>query len=151
MFRYYTVCYFTGIFYAVVRQLSVLFIDNKDSVFCIVWRRWYTTCFGRMVKQHPPNLLLSQNWNLSLLLCIMICRFTNPSPVMHVFVVVIVVVVVVCVCVPACVRACVCVCVCVFVCACACVRVSVCVWVRDKMSVSLNLCKRPELLRDGAP
>ena len=29
-------CYFTGIFYAVVRQISTLFIDNKDSVFCIV-------------------------------------------------------------------------------------------------------------------
>ena len=35
----YTVCYLTGIFYAVVRQISVLFIDNKISVFCIhsVW------------------------------------------------------------------------------------------------------------------
>ncbi len=34
---FYTVCYFTGIFYAVVRQISVLLllIDNKDSVFCI--------------------------------------------------------------------------------------------------------------------
>ena len=30
---YYTVCYFTCIFYAVVRQISMLFIDNKDSVF----------------------------------------------------------------------------------------------------------------------
>ena len=28
-------CYFTGIFYAVVRQMSMLFIDNKDYVFCI--------------------------------------------------------------------------------------------------------------------
>ena len=35
MFMYYTVCYFTGIFYAVVRQIYMLFIDNKDSVFCI--------------------------------------------------------------------------------------------------------------------
>jgi len=26
---YYTVCYLTGIFYAVVRQISMLFIDNK--------------------------------------------------------------------------------------------------------------------------
>ena len=33
--QYYTVCYFTGIFYAIVRNISVLFIDNKDSVFCI--------------------------------------------------------------------------------------------------------------------
>ena len=36
MFMYYIVCYFTGIFYAVVRQNSVLFIDNKDSVLCIL-------------------------------------------------------------------------------------------------------------------
>ena len=33
---YYTVCYLTGIFYAVIRQISVLFIDNKISVFCII-------------------------------------------------------------------------------------------------------------------
>ena len=33
---YYAVCYFTGIFYAVVWQFFVLFIDNKDSVFCIL-------------------------------------------------------------------------------------------------------------------
>ena len=33
---YYTVCYVTGIFYAVVREISLLFIDNKASVFCIV-------------------------------------------------------------------------------------------------------------------
>ena len=26
-------CYFTGIIYVVVRQMSMLFIDNKDSVF----------------------------------------------------------------------------------------------------------------------
>ena len=32
---YYTVCYFTCIFYAIVRQISMLFIDNKDSVFWI--------------------------------------------------------------------------------------------------------------------
>ena len=31
---YYTVCYLTGIFYAVVRQISMLFIHNKISVFC---------------------------------------------------------------------------------------------------------------------
>ena len=36
MFMYYTVCYFTGIFYAVVWQISMLFIDNRDSVFCIL-------------------------------------------------------------------------------------------------------------------
>ena len=27
-------CYFTCIFYAVIRQISMLFMDNKDSVFC---------------------------------------------------------------------------------------------------------------------
>ena len=36
MFMYYTVCYFTGIFKAVVRQISILFTDNKDSLFCSV-------------------------------------------------------------------------------------------------------------------
>ena len=34
---YYTVWYFTGKFYAVVRQISMLFIDSKDSVFCVSW------------------------------------------------------------------------------------------------------------------
>ena len=34
---YYTVCYFTGIFYAVVRKISMLFIDNKDFVLCILY------------------------------------------------------------------------------------------------------------------
>ena len=29
---YYTVCYLTCIFHIVVRQISMLFIDNKDSV-----------------------------------------------------------------------------------------------------------------------
>ena len=37
MFVYFTVCYFAGIFYAVVSQISMLFIDNKDSVFCILY------------------------------------------------------------------------------------------------------------------
>ena len=32
---YYTVCYLTGIFHAVVRQISMLFIDNKN--FCILY------------------------------------------------------------------------------------------------------------------
>ena len=36
MFMYYTVCYFTGIFYAVVRQIYMLFIDNEDSVLFIL-------------------------------------------------------------------------------------------------------------------
>ena len=33
---YYTVCCLTGILCAVVRQISMLFIDNKMSVFCIL-------------------------------------------------------------------------------------------------------------------
>ena len=32
MFMYYIVCYFTDIVYGVVRQISMLFRDNKDSV-----------------------------------------------------------------------------------------------------------------------
>ena len=37
---YYTVCYPSGIFYVVVRQISMLFIDNnKISVFCILTDR----------------------------------------------------------------------------------------------------------------
>ena len=36
MLMYYTVCYFTGILYAVVGQMSMLFTDNKDSVFGIL-------------------------------------------------------------------------------------------------------------------
>ena len=43
MFMYLIVCYFTGLFYAVIRQISMLFIDNSDSVFCISTR----SCIGR--------------------------------------------------------------------------------------------------------
>ena len=61
-------CYFTFIFYAVVRQISMLFIDNKDSVFCVcvggggegtcarmcssVHARVYTAC-----RVHVPECL----------------------------------------------------------------------------------------------
>ena len=31
------ILYAAGIFYAVVRQMSMLFIDNKISVFCMTW------------------------------------------------------------------------------------------------------------------
>ena len=37
MFMYYTVCCFTGLFYAIVRHISMLFIDNEDSVLCILY------------------------------------------------------------------------------------------------------------------
>ena len=51
-------CYFTGNFYAVVRQISMLFIDNKDPVFCILtaslscflWRK----CAGRRGLRCAP-------------------------------------------------------------------------------------------------
>ena len=33
---YYTVCYFTGIFYAVVRQISMLFVDSRVNILLIV-------------------------------------------------------------------------------------------------------------------
>ena len=36
----HTVCYFICIFHAVIRQISMLFIDNKDSLFCILCRSW---------------------------------------------------------------------------------------------------------------
>ena len=40
---YYTVCYLTGIFYAVIRQISVLFIDKKISVsVSVAARKWKT-------------------------------------------------------------------------------------------------------------
>ena len=43
MAMYYTVCSFTGIFYAVVRHISMLFIVNTDSVFCShVWHPTFT-------------------------------------------------------------------------------------------------------------
>ena len=41
MFSHVLYCvlgYFTGIFYAVVRHMSMLFIDNTDSVFCVCVR-----------------------------------------------------------------------------------------------------------------
>ena len=37
MFMYCTVFYVTGIFYAVVRQISMFFLDNNISVFCILF------------------------------------------------------------------------------------------------------------------
>ena len=41
-----------SIFYAVVRQISVLFIDSKDSVFCIQNVIFFS---GRQLKAHPHN------------------------------------------------------------------------------------------------
>ena len=52
MFMYYTVCYFTGIFYAVVRQISMLFINNKK--FCILFIQWS--------KHAPIELVMIWVW-----------------------------------------------------------------------------------------
>ena len=52
---YYTVCYFICIFYAVVRQISMLFIDNKDSVFCILYSVYlFVSVFYDNCKQNIP-------------------------------------------------------------------------------------------------
>ena len=56
MFMYYTVCYFTGIFYAVVRQISMLFRDNKDSVFCkSTFRQQQERWFSRRKQQQQQT------------------------------------------------------------------------------------------------
>ena len=55
---YYTVCYFTCIFYAVVRQVSMLFIDNKDSVSVSVSDRYQWS------HEHSRNVttVASMSW-----------------------------------------------------------------------------------------
>ena len=73
--------------------------------------------------RHSSSLSEVKPENPSLPLCILMCHFTSPSPVIHV--------IVVCVCLSVCARASVCVC--------------------DKMSVSLYFCKHSGLLQDGAP
>ena len=81
MFMYYTVCYFIGICYAVVRQISVLFIDNTNSVFCIlqVMSRWVleytkygdhggnslTVFLGMLVRFLVWSFASRNNWTLS--------------------------------------------------------------------------------------
>ena len=47
MFMYYTVCYFTGIFYAVVKQISTLLIDIKDCS-CIILRAILVVSFMQL-------------------------------------------------------------------------------------------------------
>ena len=62
MLMFYTLCVFIGIFYAVVRQISMLFIDNKDSVFCNHTTRngcvVYTECAETpaVVMWHLPSI-----------------------------------------------------------------------------------------------
>ena len=45
---YYTVCYLTGIFHAVVRQISMLIIDSKDSVFLYFCKGLKFRTFSRL-------------------------------------------------------------------------------------------------------
>ena len=52
MFMYYTVCYFTGIFYAFVRQISMLFTDNKDFVF------FMAACVRSIAQLLSPGIIM---------------------------------------------------------------------------------------------
>ena len=54
---YFLSGYFTGIFCAAVRQLSMLFIDNKDSVFCIL----YSISFFNVVWMNQMEWLRHQH------------------------------------------------------------------------------------------
>ena len=64
--KIYTVCYLTGILYAVVRQISMLFIDNKISVFCILRKRsrcyWETR--SNVKGQNAPTQTDNQRQNM---------------------------------------------------------------------------------------
>ena len=59
---YYTVCYFTGIFYAVIRQICMLLIDTKGFVLCILWlllskKTWprWSVCLTKEDQWIPEN------------------------------------------------------------------------------------------------
>ena len=49
----YTVCYLTGIFYAVVRQISVLFIDNKKK--CILYSLFSIKNIKKVTTTHKND------------------------------------------------------------------------------------------------
>ena len=81
---YYTVCYFTSISYAVVRHISVLFVDNKDSAFCILsyphMLKIIDLPFSSMKKKIEINIL--SNWSdrkrqsfVCLFVCLFVCFF----------------------------------------------------------------------------
>ena len=56
MLMYYTVCYFTSIVYAVVRQIYKLFIDNQYSVLSIsLVSSWNLTCCHRIGSPQGDN------------------------------------------------------------------------------------------------
>ena len=78
---YYTVCYLTGIFYAVVRQISMLFIDNKISVFCKSTRHPLDPCTPRvelsLSKTH--NSKLKRDFPLNLMAWVLSVWFSGKS------------------------------------------------------------------------
>ena len=92
VFMYYTVCYFTSIFYVVViRPMSMVFIDNKDSVFCIRLVRvcWVLTAFCRKCTQssnlsavHPRPTFTVLSY-LRVLLPPQFGTFLDPSLLSH--------------------------------------------------------------------
>ena len=61
-------CYFTGIFYVVVRQMSMLFIDNKDSVLVcsavkcvsVTWRHHESLSKGACCEVRYRNVQTSR-------------------------------------------------------------------------------------------
>ena len=80
MFIYYTVYYFTGIFYAVVRHISVLFIDNKDFVFyphthVYTQARMHTRTMSACLSVVCLSVCLS----LSVCLCLCLCLSVSLS------------------------------------------------------------------------
>ena len=79
---YYTVCYFTSIFYAVVRHISVLFVDNKDSAFCILsyphMLKIIDLPFSSMEKKIEINLFFPTGRignDKALFVCLFVCLF----------------------------------------------------------------------------
>ena len=79
-------------------SLPPISVSSFSHIGCPIWNSLHLD-----LRHEPTCISEVKTENPSLLLCILICRFTNPSPVIHVFVV--------CVCVRAswCARACVCV------------------------------------------
>ena len=89
-YNYYTVCYFTCIFYAVVRQISMLFIDKKkDSVFCRMATcylfLWYISAsFSPRLRQQPTVLFLLRIWILffcTIHICVVVSMTTRTTSV----------------------------------------------------------------------
>ena len=87
---YYTVCYLTGILYAVVRQIFMLFIDNKIYVFCILFScnlppalltEWRDLLRATAVTRRLPKSTESWPWRRKL--SRRSCRNSNLRPFSH--------------------------------------------------------------------